>query len=675
MTTPKPKELPPSEQVPGDPKPNGPDAPQSVQKDTAVKSGGVEKGSALNRSTLRSPEQPASVEPLFTQEQVRQFQELHDQAPWLYAQRPPLSFATPQRPSFLSQEELNTGGAPSRRDPQMEYFQDRYMHDQFEKEEIRKTLRLLVEENRMLKNQLEAISQGTAQRSRELEEPRFSTPEEQEKSEGKSKAGSEAKEAETPKKAAEAHKEAAQTPIRFTAGTKEAAQTPKEPAEAPKEAAQTPKRFEESFKEAAQTPKKAAEAQEEAAETPIDPGGGGSKEAETPKRDEVPRREESINEKSMQLMVAMMETMKEMQKRSNESRDEAGLLRGVEIVRPGVADLPPLQPWSPTVGPLQLGDWMLLVSPIVADLSLTSEEWWSVMKTEAEKWYQTHLTLGPIDRIKHAAEPPQCLREERWQRLERRVATMLLQALPEGVREELVSARRLTVFGVLTHLLLTYCPGGVQEKQTLLRNLEDPTEIQNMSEAPASLRKWLRWRKRTEEIGAISPDPTLLLKGLNKLTRRGDRGKPKGRDGQSEEPKARQRCKFFLTDSGCRRGKECTWSHEEKDGKRRCYVCGSVEHLAPSCTRPKAPGDGSPRKQKGAKVEGEEKGQAAKDETPKSASSDPSLKDLLDEANKMIKSLSSSSSSANSEKGEKEEDSKEDVMQKLQQQLEAAAAA
>ena len=48
----------------------------------------------------------------------------------------------------------------------------------------------------------------------------------------------------------------------------------------------------------------------------------------------------------------------------------------------------------------------------------------------------------------------------------------------------------------------------------------------------------------------------------------------------------------------------------------------------------------------------------------------PALKDLLDEASKMLKSLSSSSSTT-STKEEKPEDNKEDVMQRLQQQLSA----
>ena len=181
----------------------------------------------------------------------------------------------------------------------------------------------------------------------------------------------------------------------------------------------------------------------------------------------------------------------------------------------------------------------------------------------------------------------------------------------------------------------------------LLRNLEEPPEVSNLVDAPSALRKWLRWKTRTIEIGAVVPDAALLLKGLNKMTRRvleshkelqfriqlarsslgvdttpteatvsrfathllaeldqvaltekritggaprGDGpklksmeaeeaggGKGKGRDRQDrvqEDGSAKAKCRFFLTEQGCRKGKECVFSHDQKDEKKRCFVCG-----------------------------------------------------------------------------------------------------
>eukprot|EP00435_Cladocopium_sp_Y103_P033753 s865_g8.t1 len=149
----------------------------------------------------------------------------------------------------------------------------------------------------------------------------------------------------------------------------------------------------------------------------------------------------------------------------------------------------------------------------------------------------------------------------------------------------------------------------------------------------------------TEKNGPSSSVPKgdpLKLKSLE--AEGGEKTKNRGRDGPNKESqsKTRPRCKFYLTDGGCRRGKDCSWPHEGGDGRRRCYVCGSVEHLAPNFTRPKAPTDGRPKKQK-------------------------SIKDLLEEANRMLKSLTPAANS--SSETSKEGDTKEDVMQRQQQQL------
>jgi len=47
----------------------------------------------------------------------------------------------------------------------------------------------------------------------------------------------------------------------------------------------------------------------------------------------------------------MMESMKEMQKRMNDSKDDAGLVKGVETIPTGSPDLPALQPWEAQHGP------------------------------------------------------------------------------------------------------------------------------------------------------------------------------------------------------------------------------------------------------------------------------------------------------------------------------------
>ena len=41
---------------------------------------------------------------------------------------------------------------------------------------------------------------------------------------------------------------------------------------------------------------------------------------------------------------------------------------------------------------------------------------------------------------------------------------------------------------------------------------------------------------------------------------------------REEKPK----CKLYLSEQGCRRGKACNWSHDQKDERGRCWNCGST---------------------------------------------------------------------------------------------------
>ncbi|CAL1129507.1 unnamed protein product [Cladocopium goreaui] len=639
------------------------------------------------------PTPPVSVQtPLFTDEQVAQLLRLHNQAPWLYGGM--TMGITPQvtRPAFLPTEE----------DVGSQFVRSRQFQERMEAEEIRRNMEMVLEENRLLKGRLAQLE------SKVLDEPRFSTPESQK-------------------------------------GVDEV-QPPRKEAADPHLSGQPQKGFKE-----AETPTKVQE------DGPR--GQQGFKEAETTtEAEDGPRGQQEkaygtdpIAQKNMEFMVLMVETMRELQKKVQEGREDAGTVKGVEVIRHGGPDLPLLPAWNPSQGPLQLGDWLLLLGPVVSDLTTTSEEWWQLMTKSTEEWYQQHMAMNPIQRLQHAATPPSSLQQERWQRLERRMSSMLLQSVTENVREELIASRRLDVFGVLTHLYLVYCPGGVMEKQTLLKSLEEPAEVTVLSEAPNALRRWMRWRSRTQEIGAIAPDPALLLKGLNRMTRRvldahkdlkfrvslarstlgvdttptetnvgqlathllaefeqasltekkagtgnnrneavklksleaekSEKGKGKGKDRSErshEEESGKAKCRFFLTDQGCRKGRECSFSHELKDEKKRCYVCGSPEHFAPSCSRPKIPAngsEGSPPKPRQMKVEVEGKSSAKDSDSSSVSSQESAMKDLIDEANKVLKSLNPTSSTMTSmpvsAPTTKEADVRSEVMDRLQQQLEA----
>ena len=151
------------------------------------------------------------------------------------------------------------------------------------------------------------------------------------------------------------------------------------------------------------------------------------------------------------------------------------------------------------------------------------------------------------------------------------------------------------------------------------------------------------------------------------------------REGEDKTPKkdgSRETapCRFFNTDTGCRKGKECRWLHTVEEGKKRCWVCGATDHYAGSCTRPKDQKSGDYRK---SYPKNDPKSiQKAETETPRPQNENPKesetqatnqeesgevMKGLLEEANRMLKAL----------KETKEEESGERAgkLQRLQKQL------
>lgn len=94
---------------------------------------------------------------------------------------------------------------------------------------------------------------------------------------------------------------------------------------------------------------------------------------------------------------------------------------------------------------------------------------------------------------------------------------MLLMGIPESQREELIATKQITAMGIICRLFNIYQPGGLAEKEVILRALESPVEANNLTEAVCGIRKWMRWRSRAKELGVSEPDASILLRGLGKI--------------------------------------------------------------------------------------------------------------------------------------------------------------
>ena len=165
--------------------------------------------------------------------------------------------------------------------------------------------------------------------------------------------------------------------------------------------------------------------------------------------------------------------------------------------------------------PLQFGDWLHLIAPIMKDISGAAGWWWETAMREARGFYEEWKVSTPLQRIQIAPRLPEELKEHQFQRTEQRGIQMLLKAIPEAEQQSLVTDRALSSTAILYKLLIRFQPGGAGEKQILLQQLTSIPKTPNVKELATALRNWRRHFGRAQEVNATLPDGVLLLKALD----------------------------------------------------------------------------------------------------------------------------------------------------------------
>ena len=101
--------------------------------------------------------------------------------------------------------------------------------------------------------------------------------------------------------------------------------------------------------------------------------------------------------------------------------------------------------------------------------------------------------------------------DARWSRLEKRVMTLLLHAMPSAIKNEVTMLRIGVVKVCLFKLYTVYAPGGTSERASLIRQLETIPANDSVMDAVVALRKWKKLIGRAQEMGVSLPDGSVLL--------------------------------------------------------------------------------------------------------------------------------------------------------------------
>ena len=316
-------------------------------------------------------------------------------------------------------------------------------------------------------------------------------------------------------------------------------------------------------------------------------------------------------------------------------------------------ELPKLDRYNPSTAAIVAGDWLASLGPTMATLSTSATLFWEDSLRAAQGLYQIWVMSSPLERLVVQAETLVArFRGGRYARVDQRAVTLLLAAISPELKEDIVTQRLFSTPAIVFRVLTRYQPGGGGEKQQLLSYLVGPESVTTFAEAAKSLRKWRRWLQRASELGLRMPDPSLLLKALERLTptlgssatfrvqsfrsqvlieqapteekvwqlselllaeaeealllEPSDKGPKKptvakadgaAGEGASEakgakgkgKGKQKSACRLWKTDDGCKYGRACQFQHDSLNpSDKRCFNCGSLKHRKPECTRPKA---------------------------------------------------------------------------------------
>ena len=313
---------------------------------------------AIEEHDISTP--PDVKRPLFDDGQLRNLNELYQQAPWLYSK-----FETPetvQRPSFLDEEEgkreaqrfeeslrrqkivkaLEEKMARERSEAS-EALEKKKEVERSEKEEMSRQLRILMEENQRLRHDFEVVAvMASSTKAKEDEEGKKQSKQVRRLLEENlqlrshlNRLGGQAMRPEEDGVFATPNGSAGHG---TSAGGREAGGNKEE---------------EERMKSEDEKRGK---------------GKGARKPQET--------KGESLRPQTLDVILKLMEGMQEIQKKLVKGEGEDS--QEAEVVRHSV-ELPKLQEWSPESGPIDFADWLLLLQPPMSDLSALSEEWWSQM--------------------------------------------------------------------------------------------------------------------------------------------------------------------------------------------------------------------------------------------------------------------------------------------------------
>ena len=177
----------------------------------------------------------------------------------------------------------------------------------------------------------------------------------------------------------------------------------------------------------------------------------------------------------------------------------------------GTIDLPKLPEPYLENSAVSFLEWVYEAGQVVGSITDKASGWWVRNVELAREAYYVYQRESSLNKLKVRVQDDSEVDDARWSRLEKRVMTLLLQAMPSAIKNEVTMLRIGVVKVCLFKLYTVYAPGGTSERASLIRQLETIPANDSVMDAVVALRKRKKLIGRAQEMGVSLPDGSVLL--------------------------------------------------------------------------------------------------------------------------------------------------------------------
>ena len=196
-------------------------------------------------------------------------------------------------------------------------------------------------------------------------------------------------------------------------------------------------------------------------------------------RSNTPPPKAALDHQGSPVLDALARGVQQLQELQLQAMSKATTTSSAETVKSGATVLTAMpEAKDGAESALTFQDWLEISSSTMSDISEASGTWWNGVLAQVEVIYEKWLAATPLERLNIEPADTEEWTTGRWARVNARAATMILTAMPEQLRLDMVARRAAQncvkmMFRAYTH----YQPGGGAERHDVLRRLQNPAEF------------------------------------------------------------------------------------------------------------------------------------------------------------------------------------------------------